>query len=86
MLSWVLGVVSGICQFLGNVLPDSPFQSFIATADGIQTGLGYLNWLVPIGDLILIFAAWLGVLLVWAAADFLFGTAEKSITLVRGGS
>ena len=73
MLNFLTGLISGILGFLNGVLPDSPFQSFLQGAQGLQTGLGWLNWVVPIGDMILVFTAWLAVLLVWASVDMALG-------------
>lgn len=39
-------------------LPDSPFQSFLASFAQIP-GLGYLNYFVPVGEMIAIGQAWL---------------------------
>ena len=79
MLSFLTSLISGICGFLNTVLPDSPFQGVIDAAQGMQTGLAWLNWFCPIGDLMLIFGGWLAVLLVWAAVDFALTKGEGVI-------
>ena len=84
MLSFLTGLISGICTFLNNVLPDSPFQGVVEGAQGMQLGLGWLNWFVPVGDLILIFGGWLAVLLIWAAVDFALTKGEGVIGKVVG--
>lgn len=48
-------------DFLLSVLPLSPFKSFI---EGIQLAigakyLGWLNWFVPVGQILGVLAAWL---------------------------
>lgn len=45
---------NAILQFL----PNSPFQSFIHSFSEIP-GLGYLNYFVPVGEMIAIGQAWL---------------------------
>lgn len=47
-------ISNAILQFL----PASPFQSFIASFAEIP-GLGYLNYFVPVGEMIAIGQAWL---------------------------
>ena len=46
-LEWVLGL-----------LPTSPFQSFI-NACGDLPYLGWLNWFIPVGQMVAIGEAWL---------------------------
>lgn len=44
---------------LTSILPKSPFAEFIANAQSMP-GLGWLNWLLPVGDMLKVFGAWLG--------------------------
>lgn len=69
MLSVIFGFVGGILDFLNNVLPDSPFQGLIEESNAVTLGLGWLNWLLPVGDMMLIFAAYLVVLLAYFAVS-----------------
>lgn len=87
MLSWISSLLSGILGFFNSVLPDSPFADVLQGSEDLQTGLAWLNWLMPIGDMLGIFLAYLAVLLVWAAVDFALSKAEGSVfSLVGGGS
>lgn len=83
MLDFVAGLVGGLVRLLSSVLPDSPFASFADSIDTLRTGLGWLNFFVPVGDMMLIFGAWLAALLVWAAMHFVLtralGTAQRLI-------
>lgn len=45
--------------FLEDVLPTSPFQQFIQSMPESK-GFQWLNWLLPIGDMINVMSAWLG--------------------------
>lgn len=67
LLSVIFSFVSGILQFLNSALPDSPFQGLIQETDAVTLGLGWLNWLLPVGDMMAIFAAYLVVLLAYFA-------------------
>ena len=42
-----------------DVLPLSPFQDFIAEFQSLPY-LGWLNWLFPVGDCLVVMTAWLG--------------------------
>lgn len=44
-----------------NILPKSPFVDIITESQEFPA-LGWLNWLLPIGDIIRVFGAWLGAL------------------------
>lgn len=47
-----------IKEGLATILPLSPFVDFIATLDSLPY-LGWLNWFIPIGDMLRVFAVWL---------------------------
>ena len=50
-------LISTINVFLA-FLPDCPFEKYITATKDIDT-LKYLNWFIPIGDMIVIGQAWL---------------------------
>ena len=84
MLNFLVGLLKGLASFLNSVLPDSPFSDFVTSVDALQLGLGWLNWFFPVGDCLLLFAAWLALLLVWAAVDFALSKASKTVMGVMG--
>lgn len=55
-------MLQSIFQWLGNVissiLPTSPFQQYIDLFRGFEY-LGWLNWFVPIGQILTVFAVYL---------------------------
>lgn len=84
MISAIVGFITGILGFLNSILPNSPFTDLLVGTQGLATALGWLNWIVPVGDLMAIFAAYLAVLLIWAAVDMALGSAGKSVLGVVG--
>lgn len=46
-------------QKILDLLPLSPFQQFITQFKGLPY-LGWLNWFFPVGDCLIVMAAWLG--------------------------
>lgn len=44
---------------LSEVLPKSPFRQFLDSFADIPF-LGYLNWFVPIKEILIVMVAWLG--------------------------
>lgn len=44
---------------LTSILPRSPFASFIQSMDDMPF-LGWLNWVIPMREIVTIFGAWLG--------------------------
>lgn len=79
MIALVLGIVKGVMGWLNDVLPNSPFDSLIAGNDAILQGIGWLNWFIPVADMLLIFAGYLAVLIAWVVIDHLLSTAGKTI-------
>lgn len=85
MLSFLSSLLSGILGFLNNVLPDSPFANVLQGAEDLQLGLAWLNWLIPVGSILNIFLAYLVVLLLWAAADYVLAKANGVVFSQIGG-
>lgn len=77
MIGLVVGLIQGVLGFLNSVLPTSPFQGMLTGLDSLQLGLGWLNWVVPVGDMALIFGLWLTALLAWAAVDWAMSSAVR---------
>ena len=64
MVSLVVELVASVVSLLVSVLPVSPFQQ-LAFGDAPPAALGWLNWLVPIGDMLTLLSAWAVALLLW---------------------
>ena len=45
-------------QKILDLLPTSPFQEFVASFSALPY-LGWLNWFFPVGDCLVVMAAWL---------------------------
>lgn len=58
MLDWMLELVQKFASLILSLLPTSPFQPLIESF-GELPFLGWLNWLIPIGDIVKIGLAWL---------------------------
>lgn len=69
MIDVILSFLDGILGFLNGLLPDSPFADIIASNEVMLNALGWLNWLVPISDLLGIFSVYLVALLAYQAAS-----------------
>lgn len=77
MLSDVLG---GVAAFLTGWLPGDPFtdavSNFSALASASSTGLGWLNWFYPFGDMAGVMALLITAVLVCAVARLVFVIIE----------
>lgn len=62
MLAFIVGVCGTFFRFLAGVLPESPFGS-IVLAEQLDTALGWLNWVVPVGDMLTLMGVWLTALI-----------------------
>lgn len=69
MIDVILSFLNGILGFLNGILPDSPFTDIIEGNETMLNALGWLNWLVPINDLLAIFSVYLVALLAYQAAS-----------------
>lgn len=47
-----------------SILPDSPFQKFLA-AIGEIPGLGYLNYFVPVSEMVVILESWVAAIAIF---------------------
>lgn len=79
MLAFLSGLVSGILNVLNTFLPNSPVQGWVQSSNAVATGLGWLNWFFPLSDCILIFTAYLAVLVTFVIVRMALG---KSFDLV----
>lgn len=63
-----------VVQFLSAILPESPFTDWLdgisLDLDGLVTGLGWLNWVLDVGGMVLVMDAWLLAVGVWLARGF----------------
>lgn len=48
----------GLLDTIVNLLPRSPFAAFIDQFAGLPF-LGYLNWFIPVRQILIVMAAWL---------------------------
>lgn len=64
MLDTILDALSDAIDWLGSallvILPTSPFQPLLADlAIGYPDALAWLNWFIPINEILALLAAWL---------------------------
>lgn len=55
------GIWGSFAEDIQRFLPLSPFRQYLDAFSDIPY-LGYLNWFVPIRDILVVFSAWLGVI------------------------
>lgn len=84
MLKFIDTLLAGVCSFLATVLPDSPFASLMQPIEAVGLGLSWLNWFFPVGDCLTMMLVWLGLLIIWAAADFTFGNILNVVKKLVG--
>lgn len=77
MLNWLLGKLMEGLNYVFGLLPLSPFRGFIEDFGDLPF-LGYLNWLIPVGDIIKVGLAWLGVI----ALFYLYSVIMRWVKLI----
>lgn len=58
IVNWFLGVFEDFLGVVLDVLPTSPFTSYIEALNSLPY-LQYLNWFVPVGQIIAVGELWL---------------------------
>lgn len=58
MLNWLIELFNAFADVVLSVLPSSPFLPVINYLEGLRF-LNYLNWLVPVGDMLTVMTYWL---------------------------
>lgn len=84
MLGLLGGVLGGLIRLLISVLPLSPFQG-ITLGEGFDTALGWLNWILPVNDMLGVFALWLSALIVCGVVSVIVRKATGVIGVATGG-
>lgn len=84
MIDVVLELLNGVLGFLNGVLPDSPFAGLIESNEFVVTALGWLNWFVPITDLLTMFGVYLVALVAWQAVDMALDGINFTKTIIAG--
>lgn len=72
MLEFVVSIFQGVINALMNILPVSPFRDLTISED-VGNAMGWLNWVFPISDCLVIMTAWLGAILLFTIARFVIG-------------
>lgn len=81
MLGFLVGVLGAFYSLLSGVLPQSPFRALQIGAD-IDTALGWLNWVVPVGDMLSLMGLWLAAILTAFIVKSLISRAFNSFEAV----
>lgn len=84
MLGFLVDFFGGLVSLLTGTLPQSPFQN-MSLGSAVGMAIGWLNWLVPVGDMAGVFALWLSALILAAVVAFCVKKATGVIGMVGGG-
>ena len=63
MLNQFLNVLLKLVGQLLDILPKSPFKSFISSIDIPYAG--YINWLIPVKSILVVGGVWLGAIAIY---------------------
>lgn len=80
LITLLSNAMAAVAGFLTSWLPDDPFLGFVdnfnAFASASSTGLGWLNWFYPFGDMAGVMALLITAVLVCAVAKLVFTIIE----------
>lgn len=84
MISFLVKLVSGLFQWLGTVLPVSPFTGLSLALGGVANAIGWLNWVVPVGQIAVLYGVWLLAAAVWQVVSFVTSRFGKTLDAFGG--
>lgn len=64
IMDWIKELFDEFGSVLESILPNDPFLPFINRLEALPW-MPYLNWFVPVRELLQIFGLWLGSLGIW---------------------
>lgn len=70
-------IFNAFAELLKEVLPTSPFREFLDQFAEIEY-LGYLNWFVPVGDIIIVMELWLAAV----SAYYLYSVVMRWVKVI----
>lgn len=59
MIDGFLTLLGTIFGWLGGLLPDSPLSGYAVVTEQMSLGLRWLNWFMPISEMLVMVAAWI---------------------------
>lgn len=73
-VNFLIKSLVNIANVIFSILPDSPFKSLNSALD--QTFLGYINWILPITEMI-------EILLLWTASIAIYYTVSNILRVIK---
>lgn len=67
IVNWLLDQIAAGIGFVLNLLPDSPFLGLGLDKTGYSTVIGWVNYFVPVAEMVAVLASVLGILLAYYA-------------------
>ena len=85
MLGGLAGIFSTIFGWLADVLPDSPFADLAVITADLHLGIAWLNWFLPISEMLDMLIVWIGLCLAVTVVQFVLNaTADVGSRLLPG--
>ena len=85
MIAFLLNMVSGLLSWLSGVLPLSPFAGMSLALSGVADAIGWLNWVVPVGQMAVLMGVWLAAAAIWQVVSFVMSRFNAVMSLFGGG-
>ena len=78
MIEFILSLFTGLFGFLSSVLPNDPFLEYLQVAQGMETGIQWLNWFLAVEECATVTLVWIGVMVIWRSAQTLIMNTVKT--------
>ena len=70
-IAWAIGLLANLILLLSAALPDGDIWELPTLAAQWETGLGWLNWLVPVGQIAALMGVWVAATVAYYAFQFI---------------
>lgn len=71
LLNSIINYLVEVMVYLISLLPESPIQENVTKLEGIEQVFKYLNWFVPVGEMVKIMTAVCAATMVWYAVRWI---------------
>lgn len=84
MIAFLVTLLTGLLSWLASVLPTSPFANLSLALSGVGNALGWLNWVIPVGQMVTLYGVWLVAAAVWQVVSYVKGRFDGVLSLFGG--
>lgn len=86
MVDAILGFFGMIFGWISNFFPENPFIGVVEILDDMRLGIGWLNWFVPLGEMLTLMSIWLAAIAAVIAVKIAINATASIASKVVGSA